>query len=102
MDSDGGARVQIGIHPTGFAWKLESQEEFYAPEAVMVYSGEGLGDWFVDTKKFPLGLGHFVDQLKALNMKFGIWFEPEMISPNSDLYRARQSPCTARSATSWI
>ncbi len=165
MDPDGGARVQLGIHPTGFAWKLEQGEEFYTPEAVMVYSGNGLGgmsrvyhrlyrnhlcrgpwktkkrpilinnweatyfdfteeklldiakvaseigiemlvlddgwfshyrdndkgglgDWFVDSNKFPQGLGHFVDSLKALNMKFGIWFEPEMISPNSDLYRA--------------
>ena len=165
MDGDGGARVQLGIHPTAFAWKLLPNEEFYTPEAVMVYSREGLGgmsrtfhrfyrkhlirgpwktqkrpilvnnweatyfnfneekllaiakvaseigiemlvlddgwfshyrdndkgglgDWFVDTNKFPQGLGHFVDQLKKLNLKFGLWFEPEMISPNSDLYRA--------------
>ena len=165
MDTDGGARVQMGIHPTGFAWKLEPGECFYTPEAVMVYSNEGLGgmsrifhrlyrknlcrgpwtekkrpllvnnweatyfnfneqklldiatvaseigidmlvlddgwfshyrnddkgglgDWFVDTEKFPQGLGGFVDKLKAMGLRFGIWFEPEMISPNSDLYRA--------------
>lgn len=165
MDSDGGARVQMGIHPTDFAWKLEPGESFYSPEAVMVYSNEGLGgmsrtfhrlyrknlcrgpwtekkrpllvnnweatyfdfneqklldiatvaaeigidmlvlddgwfshyrnndkgglgDWFVDTEKFPQGLGAFVDKLKAMGLRFGIWFEPEMISPNSDLYRA--------------
>ena len=165
MDADGGARVQIGIHPTAFSWNLDAGEEFYTPEAVMVYSNEGLGgmsrifhrlyrnnlcrgpwklkkrpllvnnweatyfdfneekllsiarvaseigiemlvlddgwfsnyrdndkgglgDWFVDTRKFPEGLDHFVKELKKLGLRFGLWFEPEMISPNSDLYRA--------------
>ncbi len=48
----------------------------------------GLGDWFVDKRKFPNGLSAFVDKLKGLGMKFGIWFEPEMISPVSELYTA--------------
>lgn len=47
-----------------------------------------LGDWYVDKKKLPNGLGHLVEEIKALGMKFGIWMEPEMISPDSDLYRA--------------
>lgn len=48
----------------------------------------GLGDWFVNEKKLKGGLKKLVDQVNALGMKFGIWFEPEMISPDSNLYRA--------------
>ena len=47
-----------------------------------------LGDWYVDQNKLPLGLGHLSDELHKLGMQMGIWFEPEMISPVSDLYRA--------------
>ncbi len=47
-----------------------------------------LGDWFVNERKLPGGLKKLVDGVNAYGMKFGIWFEPEMISPNSDLYRA--------------
>lgn len=47
-----------------------------------------LGDWKVNEQKLPGGLKPLVDQVNALGMKFGIWFEPEMISPDSDLYRA--------------
>ena len=46
-----------------------------------------LGDWKVNEQKLPGGLKPLVDQVNALGMKFGIWFEPEMISPDSDLYR---------------
>ena len=46
-----------------------------------------LGDWVVNEKKLPDGLKALVDRINALGMKFGIWFEPEMISPDSDLYR---------------
>ncbi|MBQ7187760.1 MAG: alpha-galactosidase [Ruminococcus sp.] len=47
-----------------------------------------LGDWFVNESKLTGGLKHLVDEVNKLGMKFGIWFEPEMISPDSDLYRA--------------
>ena len=47
-----------------------------------------LGDWFVNENKIKGGLKKLVDEVNALGMKFGIWFEPEMISPDSDLYRA--------------
>ena len=47
-----------------------------------------LGDWFVNESKLPGGLKYLVDEVNKLGMKFGIWFEPEMISPDSDLYRA--------------
>ncbi|MFG6392773.1 MAG: alpha-galactosidase [Lachnospiraceae bacterium] len=46
-----------------------------------------LGDWYVNEEKIKGGLKNLVDRVNALGMKFGIWFEPEMISPDSDLYR---------------
>ena len=47
-----------------------------------------LGDWQVNEEKLKGGLKYLVDEVNKLGMKFGIWFEPEMISPDSDLYRA--------------
>ena len=164
MDSNGGARVLIGINPEDFSWKLEAGESFCTPETVMVYSNEGLGgmsriyhrlyrnnlcrgpwktkkrpilinnweatyfnfneeklydlaktaselgiemlvmddgwfgdrntdhtalgDWFVNEEKLRGGLGKLTERINSLGMKFGIWFEPEMISPDSELYRA--------------
>ena len=163
MDADGGARVLMGINPEGFSWKLEPNEEFVSPEAVMVYSNEGLGgmsriyhklyrenlcrgewknkrrpilinnweatyfdfneeklydiaktaselgiemlvmddgwfgdrnssqsglgDWFVNEGKIKGGLGKLVERVNALGLKFGIWFEPEMVSKDSNLFR---------------
>ncbi len=48
----------------------------------------GLGDWFENKEKFPDGLAHFVGKIRAEGIKFGIWVEPEMVNPDSDLYRA--------------
>ncbi len=157
-------RMSMGIQPEDFCWKLEPQESFQAPEAVLVYSAEGLGgmtrsfhdlyrkhllrspykdkkrpillnnweatyfdfdtdkligiarqasklgiemlvmddgwfgkrnsdncglgDWQVNEEKLKGGLKYLVDEVNKLGMKFGIWFEPEMVSPDSDLYRA--------------
>ncbi|MDT8716217.1 alpha-galactosidase [Clostridium sp. 19966] len=162
-------RVVMGINPFDFGWKLEPQEEFAAPEVVMVYSNEGigkmsrtfhdlyrnhlirgeykdkkrpilinnweatyfdfntekllniakeasklgiemlvmddgwfgnrssdnsaLGDWVVNEEKINGGLKYLVDEVNKLGMKFGIWFEPEMISPDSDLFRAHPDWC---------
>jgi len=47
-----------------------------------------LGDWWPDETKFPDGLGDLVDHVTNLGMEFGLWFEPEMINPDSDLHRA--------------
>ncbi len=164
MDSDGGARVLMGINPEGFLWHLDPGETFVAPEVVMVYSGQGLGgmsrifhrlyrnhlcrgpwkqkkrpilinnweatyfkfdeeklyeiaktafelgiemlvmddgwfgtrdtahsalgDWYVNETKLKGGLGKLTERINALGMKFGIWFEPEMVSRDSDLFRA--------------
>jgi alpha-galactosidase len=48
----------------------------------------GLGDWTVNPQKFPNGLKPLIDKVHSLGMDFGIWVEPEMVNPNSDLYRA--------------
>ena len=157
-------RLIMGINPTDFGWKLEKGEFFDTPEAVMVYSDEGiggmsrifhrfynnhlirgrwktekrpllinsweaaffdfdtdklvafanvaselgvemlvmddgwfgkrnddwtsLGDWDVNEEKLPGGLAPLIEGVNAAGLKFGIWYEPEMISPDSELYRA--------------
>lgn len=157
-------RVSMGINPETFMWKLEVGACFECPEAVMVYSDEGLGkmtrtfhdlyrkhlirspykdkkrpilinnweatyfdfntekllsiarqaaasgiemlvmddgwfgkrnddnsslgDWYVNEDKLPGGLKYLVDEVNKLGLKFGIWMEPEMVCPDSDLYRA--------------
>lgn len=48
----------------------------------------GLGDWFVNPQKFPGGLDELIRNVNALGMDFGLWVEPEMVNPDSDLYRA--------------
>jgi alpha-galactosidase len=47
-----------------------------------------LGDWSIDRRKYPDGLKPLVDHVVGLGMEFGIWFEPEMVNPDSDLFRA--------------
>ncbi len=47
-----------------------------------------LGDWFVNEKKLPGGLKRLADEINKLGMKFGLWVEPEMVSPDSELFRA--------------
>ncbi|MBQ6898390.1 MAG: alpha-galactosidase [Clostridia bacterium] len=164
VDFNNSSRVMMGIDPSDFSWKLSPGEEFYSPEAVLVYSDEGLGgmsrtfhklynnnlvrgpwknakrpllinnwegtyfdfdddklvaiaewaketgiemlvmddgwfgkrnddtcalgDWEVNENKLRGGIGSLVSRVKALGLKFGIWYEPEMISPDSDLFRA--------------
>ncbi len=164
MTQHGVLRAQIGINPDDFAWELQPGATFQTPEAVLVYSEEGLGgmsrcfhqlfhkhlirsvwkdrsrpvlinnweatyfnfdleklkgiadcaaklgielfvlddgwfghrdsdncslgDWSPDERKLPGGLKPLTDHITGLGMKFGLWFEPEMVSPDSDLYRA--------------
>src|SRR5690606_31031811 len=52
-----------------------------------------LGDWFVDTRKLPAGIGDVGRRIQAEGLRFGLWFEPEMISPDSELYRAHPDWC---------
>jgi alpha-galactosidase len=61
----------------------------------------GLGDWFVDGTVWPEGLAPISERVHELGMQFGLWFEPEMVNPDSDLARAhpdwilRESPLLA-------
>ncbi len=163
IQTDESMRLVMGINPIDFSWKLDVGERFTAPEAVMVYSADGiggmsrtyhrlynrnlvrgywkdnkrpilinnweatyfdfddeklvkiakgaselgiemlvmddgwftgrfdefggLGDWEVDTVKLKDGLAGLSQKINALGMKFGIWFEPEMVSSNTKLYR---------------
>ena len=48
----------------------------------------GLGDWFVNMEKLPQGLTPIINCAHEHGMKFGLWFEPEMVSEDSDLYEA--------------
>ncbi|WP_181036435.1 alpha-galactosidase [Arthrobacter sp. B1805] len=47
-----------------------------------------LGDWYVDETVWPDGLAPIIDHVRGLGMEFGLWFEPEMVNPDSDLARA--------------
>ncbi|MEC2345222.1 alpha-galactosidase [Paenibacillus barengoltzii] len=169
VEQFGTTRVQIGINPFDFTWKLEPGESFQTPEAVLVYSADGLGgmsrtyhrlyrtrlcrgqfrdqerpilvnnweatyfdfnadkieaiakagselgielfvlddgwfgrrdrdnsslgDWFEDRRKLPDGLADLARRVKDTGLQFGLWFEPEMVSPDSDLYRAHPDWC---------
>ncbi len=48
----------------------------------------GLGDWTADPARFPRGLGVIADRCREKGLLFGFWVEPEMVNPDSDLYRA--------------
>ncbi len=156
-------RMTMGLQDERFAWDLQAGESFIAPEVVMVYSAEGLGnlsrcyhklyrrhlcrgkyktiprpvlinnweatyfdftgdrifeiakkakelgvemmvlddgwfgkrnsdlsslgDWYVNEEKLDGTLKELVERVNGIDMKFGIWMEPEMVSENSDLYR---------------
>jgi alpha-galactosidase len=47
-----------------------------------------LGDWTIDRRKWPDGLHPLIAHVHSLGMTFGLWFEPEMVNPDSDLFRA--------------
>ncbi len=48
----------------------------------------GLGDWYVNTDKLPKGITGLAEKIHDMGLMFGLWFEPEMVNPDSDLYRA--------------
>ncbi|ABY92392.1 alpha-galactosidase [Thermoanaerobacter sp. X514] len=52
-----------------------------------------LGDWFVNKEKIPSGLDGLAKGINSLGLKFGLWMEPEMVSPDSDLYREHPDWC---------
>jgi alpha-galactosidase len=55
--------------------------------------GSSLGDWTVNLGKLPLGLGELAQSVKAKGLMFGLWFEPEMVSPKSKLYENHPDWC---------
>ena len=169
VDGFASSRLVMGINPEGFNWLLNPGEEFYSPEAVMIYTNKGigemsrmfhrlydnnlvrgkwkkakrpllinnwegtgmdfdhdklvsfarhakdmgiemlvmddgwfgkrdddkssLGDWFVAEYKLKHGLSGLIKEVNDLGLKVGIWFEPEMISPDSEIYRAHPDWC---------
>lgn len=52
------------------------------------WDNAGLGDWWPDPAKFPTGLGPLIRRVNELGMDFGLWIEPEMVNPDSQLYRS--------------
>ena len=164
VDTYDTVRVMLGLHKEEFSWHLDPGESFQTPEAVMVYSDEGLGgmsrtfhrlyqkrlargywrdrprpillnnweatyfnfteeklltiakkakecgvelfvlddgwfgarsddtaglgDWVANRERLPEGIKGISEKVEALGMKFGLWFEPEMVNEDSDLYRA--------------
>jgi alpha-galactosidase len=56
----------------------------------------GLGDWYVDPEAHPDGLEPLADHVRERGMEFGLWVEPEMVNPDSDLYRADPTVALAR------
>lgn len=52
-----------------------------------------LGDWYVNKEKLPSGIGGLAEKVNKEGVKFGLWFEPEMVSPDSDLYREHPDWC---------
>ncbi|WP_455931078.1 alpha-galactosidase [Priestia aryabhattai] len=56
-------------------------------------SKSSLGDWVVDRRKLPKGLEDLANRVRNLGMEFGLWFEPEMVSIDSDLYRNHPDWC---------
>ncbi len=52
-----------------------------------------LGDWYINEEKLPGGIKRIADHLNSKGVQLGIWFEPEMVSPDSDLYRAHPDWC---------
>lgn len=59
-----------------------------------------LGDWSPDPQIFPDGLGPLIDHVKSRDMDFGLWVEPEMVSPDSDMYRDHPDWCLHSSGAS--
>ncbi|MGO4731089.1 alpha-galactosidase [Paenibacillus sp. 2KB_22] len=169
VDTFGVVRLGIGLNPFDFCWMLAPGESFQTPEAVLVYSNEGiggmsriyhrlyrnrlcrgvhrdkerpilvnnweatyfnftadkieaiaetgsqlgiellvlddgwfgkrdsdnssLGDWVEDRRKLPNGLRDLAERIERQGLQFGLWFEPEMISPDSELYRKHPDWC---------
>ena len=56
-------------------------------------SGISLGDWYADKEKFPNGINSVAEKINQMGLKFGIWFEPEMMSVKSELFKKHPEWC---------
>ena len=74
--ADKAAKTGVEVFVMDDGWFGERKDDF-----------AGLGDWYVNREKFPKGLSELIDHVNALGMDFGLWVEPEMVNPDSDLYR---------------
>jgi alpha-galactosidase len=75
--ADAGARVGVERFVLDDGWFRHRRDD-----------RAGLGDWYVDEEVWPEGLHPLVDHVRGLGMQFGLWVEPEMVNPDSDLARA--------------
>lgn len=88
--------VYFGHHPETLIELAEAAADVGAERFVLDdgwfggrrHDAAGLGDWWVARDVYPDGLGPLVNRVKQLGMEFGLWFEPEMVNPDSELYRA--------------
>lgn len=71
------AEAGVELFVTDDGWFGERKDDF-----------AGLGDWYVNKEKFPNGLSELITHVNELGMDFGLWIEPEMVNPDSNLYRA--------------
>jgi len=74
--ADKAAKIGIELFVMDDGWFGERQDD-----------RAGLGDWYVNPKKFPRGLKPLIEHVNRLGMDFGLWVEPEMVNPHSALYR---------------
>ena len=100
VDNAGNLRVISGINPYASAYELELMEEakhlgvdmfllddgWFANKHPRQNDKAGLGDWEVTHDKLPNGIPHLVQVAKDAGVKFGIWIEPEMVNPKSELF----------------
>ncbi len=67
--------------------QIKLAEEAKKIGAELFVVDDGLGDWYVNKEKFPEGLNPLINKVKEMDMMFGIWVEPEMVNPLSELYK---------------
>ena len=84
-------------HDAGRLWELAERAARVGAERFVLDDGwfrgrrddtAGLGDWEIDTDVWPDGLAPLAGHVTSLGMEFGLWFEPEMVNPDSELYRS--------------
>jgi alpha-galactosidase len=87
FDIDAGRQAELASRAAGLGVELFVVDDgWFRP-----YKDDraGLGDWRINPDVFPDGLGPLIEHVHGLGMAFGIWVEPEMVNPDSDLYRSR-------------